>query len=51
MFIDPPARQFGLLAGKYREREPGRIPLPRTPHELWAQHKDSWRGLRRCTAA
>ncbi len=38
-FLDPPARQFGLLAGKYRDREPGRIPLPRTSHELWAQHK------------
>ena len=22
-FIDPPARQFELLAGKYRDREPG----------------------------
>ena len=41
LFIDPPARQFGLLAGKHRDREPGRIPLPRTSHELWAQHKHS----------
>ena len=40
-FLDSPARQFGLLAGKYRDREPGRIPLPRTSHELWAQHKYS----------
>ena len=40
-FIDPPARQFELLAGKYRDREPGRIPLPRTSHELWSQHKYS----------
>ncbi len=30
-----------LLAGKYRGRKPGRIPLPRTSHELWAQHKYS----------
>ena len=40
-FLDPPARQFGLLAGKYRGRELGRIPLPRTSHEIWAQHKYS----------
>ena len=40
-FLDPPARQLALLAGKYRGREPGRIPLPRTSHELWAQHKYS----------
>ena len=40
-FLDPPARQFGLLAGKYHGREPGRIPLPRSSHELWAQHKYS----------
>ena len=38
---DPPGRQFELLAGKYRDREPGRIPLPLTSHELWAQHKYS----------
>ena len=40
-FIDPLARQFELLAGKYRDREPWRIPLPRTSHELWAQPKYS----------
>lgn len=40
-FVDPPARQFALLEEKYRAREPGRIPLPRSPQELWAQHKYS----------
>ena len=40
-FLDPPGWQFELLAGKYHGREPGRIPLPRTSHELWAQHKYS----------
>ena len=40
-FLDLPARQFGLLAEEYRDREPGRIPLPRASHELWVQHKYS----------
>ncbi|HQI80271.1 MAG TPA: DUF1722 domain-containing protein [Deltaproteobacteria bacterium] len=40
-FIDPPWRQFVLLEGKYRFREQGRIPLPRTTRQLWAQHKYS----------
>ena len=40
-FIDLPGRQFALLAEKYRGRESGRIPLPRSTHELWAQHKYS----------
>lgn len=41
LFIDPPAAQFELLRGKYARRPQGRIGLPRTPHELWAQHKYS----------
>lgn len=41
VYVDAPARQFELLAGKYAGREPGRIPLPRTVHELWSHHKYS----------
>ena len=40
-FIDTPGRQFALLADKYRGKEPGRIPPPRTSHELWSHHKYS----------
>ena len=40
-FIDSPGRQFALLAEKHRGRQPGRIPLPRTSHELWSHHKYS----------
>lgn len=40
-FIDPPARQFELLQEKYRDKEDGRIPLPRSAQQLWAQHKYS----------
>jgi hypothetical protein len=40
-FIDAPARQIELLRGKYAGREPGRIGLPGSAHELWAQHKYS----------
>jgi uncharacterized protein YbgA (DUF1722 family) len=35
------ARQFELLRLKYLAREPGRIRLPGTAGELWAQHKYS----------
>ena len=41
IFIDPPRQQYALLAGKYRGREAGRIELPRSGHDLWAQHKYS----------
>lgn len=41
VFIDPPASQFSILSGKYETREPGRIPLPKNPQQLWAQHKYS----------
>lgn len=41
-FVDPPAAQFQLLAAKYEAAgQAGRIALPRTSHELWAQHKYS----------
>lgn len=40
-YIDVPGRQFKLLGEKYRDKEPGRIPLPRNAQELWAQHKYS----------
>ena len=40
-FVDSPGRQFALLAGKYRDKQCGRIPLPRTSHELWSHHKYS----------
>ena len=41
VFVDAPGEQFAILERKYRGREPGRIPLPRSSHELWAQHKFS----------
>ncbi len=40
-YIDPPARQFEVLREKYRTKESGRIPLPRSVQQLWAQHKYS----------
>lgn len=42
-FIDPPARQFELLAERFAKRGSagGRIPLPKSTQELWAQHKYS----------
>ena len=40
-FIDEPAAQFGLLARKYARERQGRIPLPKSAQELWAQHKYS----------
>ncbi|HET97627.1 MAG TPA: DUF1722 domain-containing protein [Desulfurivibrio alkaliphilus] len=41
IFLNPPGEQLLLLAGKYRDRPPGRIPLPRDNQQLWAQHKYS----------
>jgi hypothetical protein len=41
VFIDPPEKQFLLLAEKYREKQLGRIPLPANIQELWAHHKYS----------
>ena len=40
-FVDSPSGQFALLAEKYRGKQPGRIPLPRTSHGLWSHHKYS----------
>ncbi|MGQ9456654.1 MAG: DUF1722 domain-containing protein [Anaerolineae bacterium] len=42
-FVDPPLQQFAILRERYREREkePGRIPLPRTAQQAWAQHQYS----------
>lgn len=40
-FIDPPHAQFAILQQKYRAKEPGRIPLPSSARQLWAQHKYS----------
>jgi hypothetical protein len=41
VFIDPPAVQFSILAEKYKDKEQGRIPLPRNVQQLWTQHKYS----------
>ena len=41
VFVDPPAVQFSILAGKYKDKEQGRIPLPINVQQLWAQHKYS----------
>jgi pyrimidine dimer DNA glycosylase/uncharacterized protein DUF1722 len=41
LFVTDPADQVTLLRHKYVGREKGRIPLPRSPQELWAQHKYS----------
>lgn len=40
-FLDEPSEQFDLIEEKYRDKEPGRISLPRSAQELWAQHKYS----------
>ena len=40
-YIDSPEDQFKILDNKYRDKEPGRIPLPGSTQELWAQHKYS----------
>lgn len=40
-FVTPPHEQFALLREKYRDGDAGRIPLPRSPQQLWAHHKYS----------
>lgn len=40
-YIDAPHEQLVILAGKYRGKDPGRIPLPGNAQQLWAQHKYS----------
>ena len=41
VYVDRPIRQFELLAAKYKDKEPGRIPLPDNAQSLWRQHKYS----------
>lgn len=41
VFVDAPATQFSILAGKYKNKEQGRIPLPKNVQQLWAQHQYS----------
>ena len=41
VFVDLPAIQLSFLAGKYKDKEQGRIPLPQNVQQLWAQHKYS----------
>jgi hypothetical protein len=40
-FVDTPGAQFAILSRKYEQREPGRILLPPTVQQLWAQHRYS----------
>jgi hypothetical protein len=40
-YIDEPFRQFQLLEAKYRNKEQGRIPLPKDAQQLWSHHKYS----------
>ena len=40
-YIDLPNRQYAILQEKYRDKKPGRIPLPRNVQQLWAYHKYS----------
>jgi len=40
-YVDEPFRQFQLLEAKYRNKEQGRIPLPKNAQQLWSHHKYS----------
>lgn len=40
-YIDEPGQQFKILEAKYRNKEQGRIPLPKNAQQLWSQHKYS----------
>ena len=40
-YIDEPFRQFQILGSKYRNKEHGRIPLPKNAQQLWSHHKYS----------
>ncbi|MGC9324561.1 MAG: DUF1722 domain-containing protein [Desulfomonilia bacterium] len=40
-YLNPPCEQFSLLKDKYHAGEEGRIRLPATVQQLWAQHKYS----------
>ena len=41
VFVTEPVDQYALLGIKYGETVRGRIPLPRSAQDLWAQHKYS----------
>ena len=41
VFVDLPVTQLSILAEKYKDKEQGRIPLPKNIQQLWAQHKYS----------
>ena len=41
VFVDLPAVQLKIIAGKYNNKEQGRIDLPKNVQELWAQHQYS----------
>lgn len=41
VFVTEPGEQLALLRSKYADAQPGRIPLPKGVHQLWAQHKYS----------
>ena len=40
-YIDNPFEQLKILESKYRNKEQGRIPLPKNAQQLWSQHKYS----------
>jgi hypothetical protein len=41
VFVDLPTVHLSILTGKYKDKEQGRIPLPKNVQQLWAQHKYS----------
>ncbi|MBU2511946.1 DUF1722 domain-containing protein [bacterium] len=41
IYIDEPYTQLQLLEIKYRNKEQGRIPLPKNAQQLWSHHKYS----------
>ena len=40
-YVDSPAEQYHRLSDKYKNKNPGRIPLPSNVQELWSRHKYS----------
>ena len=40
-YVDEPFRQFQILDDKYRNKEQGRIPLPKNARQLWRHHRYS----------
>jgi len=41
IYIDSSYEQFNILKKKYIDKEPGRIPFPKSAQELWSHHKYS----------